>query len=467
MWTQRDQIQAYQFLRRRLVSALVSADANHPISPSRRLVMGSVLGLIVTLIVTAAFGIVGVIKPSTSADWKKPGQVVIEKETGTRFVIAADGQLHPVLNYASARLLAGGDGSKTSTVPAKTLAQLGRGAPLGIPGAPDSIPAANRLSSGPLVVCSVGSDDAPAAQGPATVARWSSALPGAVVGAQAGLLVTDGQSVQLVSNGYRYRVPGTGQAAALQLPIPNAVRVSAAWLSVLPSGADLDFIAVAGAGQPGPAVNGKPALIGSVLVVPNSVGGGQYYLVLKGGIAPVTPVQAQLALAAPDNRGANPDGKPVTVSAAALASVTTTSRPSQLSTGHSLAELPRLLSGFDRSNPICLAMAGGGAVTLSVAAAGTDVSAGARAPDGVATLGASAIAVSPGTGGLVEDRAAGAADTVYLLTDDGTKYPVPSEAAQAALGYGKISPVVLSSAVLALLPTGPSLDPAAATQESR
>ena len=32
MWTERDQIQAYQFLRRRLVSALTVADANHPVA---------------------------------------------------------------------------------------------------------------------------------------------------------------------------------------------------------------------------------------------------------------------------------------------------------------------------------------------------------------------------------------------------------------------------------------------------
>ncbi|MBF9130775.1 type VII secretion protein EccB [Plantactinospora sp. S1510] len=44
MWTQRDLIQAYQFLRRRLVSALASADADHPVSPSGRLLLGTALG---------------------------------------------------------------------------------------------------------------------------------------------------------------------------------------------------------------------------------------------------------------------------------------------------------------------------------------------------------------------------------------------------------------------------------------
>ena len=44
MWTVRDQIQAYQFLRRRLVSALQTGDANNPVSPSRRLMLAYAVG---------------------------------------------------------------------------------------------------------------------------------------------------------------------------------------------------------------------------------------------------------------------------------------------------------------------------------------------------------------------------------------------------------------------------------------
>src|SRR5215813_7304113 len=122
MWTQRDQIQAYQFLRRRLVSALVVADANHPVSPSRRIVMGSALGVAATVLVVGGFGIAGVLHPSADPDWRRGGQVIVEKETGARFVLGEDQKLHPILNYASARLLAGGDGTRTVTVAAAELA---------------------------------------------------------------------------------------------------------------------------------------------------------------------------------------------------------------------------------------------------------------------------------------------------------------------------------------------------------
>jgi len=69
-----------------------------------------------------------------------------------------------------------------------------------------------------------------------------------------------------------------------------------------------------------------------------------------------------------------------------------------------------------------------------------------------------------------------AATTVHLVTDQGIKYPLtPSqsqggqggqggqdEGAQAFLGYGGVTPTPIDPNLLALLPTGPLLDPAAA-----
>src|SRR5689334_17124638 len=140
MWTQRDQLQAYQFLRRRLVSALQVGDANHPSSPSRRVVLGAALGTACALLLTAGFAIAGALHPGADQNWRNPGQVVIERETGAAYVLGADGLLHPVLNYVSARLLAG---TATATVSARALAGVPRGPLLGIPGAPGSLPPAS------------------------------------------------------------------------------------------------------------------------------------------------------------------------------------------------------------------------------------------------------------------------------------------------------------------------------------
>jgi len=61
MWTTRDQIQAYQFLRRRVVSALQTGDANSTTPPSRRLLLAYAVGIACTLLTVAAFGFVGLL----------------------------------------------------------------------------------------------------------------------------------------------------------------------------------------------------------------------------------------------------------------------------------------------------------------------------------------------------------------------------------------------------------------------
>jgi hypothetical protein len=62
--------------------------------------------------------------------------------------------------------------------------------------------------------------------------------------------------------------------------------------------------------------------------------------------------------------------------------------------------------------------------------------------------------------GRVTPRASAAA--TYLITDEGTKFPVVSADALRSLGYGGVRPASVSPALLAMLPTGPALDPAAA-----
>jgi type VII secretion protein EccB len=470
MWTQRDQIQAYQFLRRRLVSALVAADANPPVSPSRRLVLGTVLGIAATLIITAGFGIVGVLKPNGGTDWKKPGQVLIEKETGTRYVLAGDGALHPVLNFASARLLAGGGGNKTTMVPAKKLASVSRGVPLGIAGAPDSLPSAKRLEDGPATVCSRLVPDQPAAARPQTVFRWTSTPSGRSVADGQGVLVTDGAELPIISGGYRFRVPGTGPAAALGLEGRPAMRVSSAWLSAIPSGVDLSMLTVNDAGDPGPQVGGHRIAIATVLQTLNTAGTGEFYLALASGIAPISPAQAVLVLSNPANRKGSAPNKPLELTADLLDGVSRTQLPERLSgattvgSPPALAELPELVRPTATA-PLCLVMSASSAQLLVVDPA-VDLTSGTETAESDAGLLADRILVPAATGGLVSTRPENALAKTYLIADSGQKFLVPSADAMKALGYSKVTPVPLPSALLALLPDGPALDPAAAQRPS-
>ena len=52
--------------------------------------------------------------------------------------------------------------------------------------------------------------------------------------------------------------------------------------------------------------------------------------------------------------------------------------------------------------------------------------------------------------------------TIYLVTDQGMKFPIADDDALAALGYDDVTPDEVPRTLLDVIPTGPSLDPAAA-----
>ena len=99
-------------------------------------------------IVLAVFGAWGMFKPTAPKDWDATGaNVIIASESTTRYVVlGTDGkrQLHPVLNMASAKLLLDPDKGKVINVDESILdrGDIPHGATIGIPYAPDRLPAA-------------------------------------------------------------------------------------------------------------------------------------------------------------------------------------------------------------------------------------------------------------------------------------------------------------------------------------
>jgi hypothetical protein len=69
------------------------------------------------------------------------------------------------------------------------------------------------------------------------------------------------------------------------------------------------------------------------------------------------------------------------------------------------------------------------------------------------------VVLAGGRGALVRS---GPVSPRYLVTDEGRKYPLSGDDAAAALGYGGIPPAWVPAELLALLPTGPALDPGTA-----
>jgi type VII secretion protein EccB len=455
MWTQRDQLQAYQFLRRRLVSAVQAGDANHAVSPSRRLLWGCAAGTGLALLIAAVFGILGVLRPGANQDWRQPGKVVIERETGATFVYGADGLLHPALNYASARLLAGGDQAATVSVSARSLAVAPRGQPLGIVGAPTTLPAATALIRPSWMVCTRPAVDRPSAAAPGTVAIAGGSPSGRELGPGEMIVVrVAGDRQYVVTAGRRLLVRDARSLLAIGGDAAAALPVSLGWINTLPAGPDLALIAIPGQGQPGPRVGALSTKVGQVLLATGVGVGDRYYAVQADGLAPLTQTEAALILGNPGGAAA------VRVSAADLADAPKSAM--QPAPGYP-PDVPRLVA--TAANPVlCLDSVAAhiwiaGALPLPPQAKPLPVGAAGSGPPV-----ADEVFVPPGSGALVRDEPApGAAQgTEYLVTDQGVRYPLGGADAARALGYGGVTPTPVPSTVLALLPVGPLLDLASA-----
>ena len=146
MQTRRDLYQAHRLMMQRLGMALLQGEPDVPESPMRRHNVAMFCGILVAVLVVAIFGIWGLLKPGGATALTAPGTLIVEEQTGATFVYSeTESKLIPVANYTSARLLLDSPTVTVRTVSSASLAGFTRGTLVGIPGAPDSLPAPEKL----------------------------------------------------------------------------------------------------------------------------------------------------------------------------------------------------------------------------------------------------------------------------------------------------------------------------------
>ncbi|GAA0917833.1 hypothetical protein GCM10009558_028250 [Virgisporangium aurantiacum] len=121
----------------RVVSAVAAHESNPSRPPGRRAGLALLAGVLAAALGLAGFAVWGLLQPGGSTKWRSGTAVIVEKESGAKFVYL-DGVLHPVVNYASALLIVGA--ARTIAVARRSLAGAARGPLLGIPGAPHAVP---------------------------------------------------------------------------------------------------------------------------------------------------------------------------------------------------------------------------------------------------------------------------------------------------------------------------------------
>jgi type VII secretion protein EccB len=437
------------------VSAFVMRETDPAQSPLRRGIGAVFAGLMIAVMIGAGFGVVGIITKGGSSSWKSDGTVVIEKETGAAYLYQ-DGLLHPMLNYASALLAAGKPNAPVLREPANSLAGTPRGGTLGIPGAPNSLPAAAKQLALPWTLCSV-----PGSGGADTTVTLlvGSPVPGGHGLGKNGLLVVDqaNRNTYLIWNEHKFQIKHATTVVPALFGAMTPTPAGHAWLGALAQGPDIDTLSVGDRkGQPSAKVPGRK--IGDLVTVQIGIG-QQYYLVYDDGLAALNALQ--------------------TVIYKAQGATTITIQPDLVTRAAKSNQLPAAtgddapptdsptLAQPNAGDPLCVATtdangtatvttggtvdAGAGTATASTSDSGTALADRVVVPGGrvavVRPVGA------PGSGGAY-----------YLVTDLGIRYAVVSDAALQMLGYQPSAAIDVPSGLVLRIPAGPQLSPADAVR---
>ena len=389
--------------------ALVRRDVRMVDEPMRAQARSLVTGCVLAVVAVAACAIVAFVRPQ---DALGDAPIVMVRDSGALYVRLGD-TLHPVLNLASARLIAG-TASDPEIIKEYELRNAKRGALLGIPGAPAVLPEPLAAGESQWTVCDDGDGT--------TVIAGSAAQSARPLGdGRTALARSRSDAVTyLLYGGRRARVSLAEPAAAkaLRLDGIEPVQVSSAVLNAIPEAPPITAPVISSAGQRGPStLGGIP--VGSVVRV-DRADADELYVVLEGGVQRVGHVGADIVRFS-DSQDA---GEIITVAADAI-SATPSIQMLPVTT------FPETVSSPVGDDVVCAQWLPSGATTVLTGSA-VPLATG-QAPVGLAQAdgtgpNADAVFVPPGRCLDVESTHR------YLIADTGVRFGVRDAEAAAALG---------------------------------
>lgn len=464
------QVRAHRFAREQTDEALTMGTTSGGVA-GRRSRRNTLYSYAMAVVILAGAGVLAIVRPAP--DWRA-ATVLVDSASGAVFVNRA-GTLHPALNLASALLAAPGSGGvMPMEVSASDIASASRGALIGIPGAPDQLPTADRLVDDGWSICDETTSDGAVV----STELIGAAAPGPPLGTDTALLVaptsesdpsngTDAarsSMAQLLWSGHRMPVDLTDVATVQALGLAGVTPrpVDAVLLAALPFTPPIVVAAPAGSGDPPRAFQvhddtGRGVPVGAVLRVVRADGTVTLHLVHSDGVELINPLVADLLRY---RTGA----RLVTIEPRQLAVLPSVGVRTAMA-GPVPAAAPRILAA-----PMVCATWGG-------AAGGWDVVVGAALPTASAVVTPAAsgaqvdrVRINPGAGALVRRGTVEVDDNpdaaAYVVTDLGVAHPVTLD---AAVRLGLVSdtevtiPAVPAVLIDALTP-GPALDIEAAAR---
>jgi type VII secretion protein EccB len=297
--TTKVQVSGWRFLLRRVEHAIVRRDTRMFDDPLQFHSRAVSVGIAITVLVCLGCALLAYFKPLG----RRGGDtLLVDRTTNQLFVILpGNGQLRPVYNLTSARLVLGNAGTP-SAVTSNELNRMPKGQPIGIPGAPYATPVA-RTPASTWTLCD-------------TVTKPDSATPAVATSVVVGPLTTDAsvrpmtpRQAMLVSfQNHDWLITSTGRHAidladravtsAVGIPVTaTSTPISEGLYDALPNAGPWLLPQVQGGGTPNTLGLPTNLVIGAVLrTVTDS--GAQQYVVLADGVAKVNDTTAAALRAA-------------------------------------------------------------------------------------------------------------------------------------------------------------------------
>ncbi|MBT2491154.1 type VII secretion protein EccB [Streptomyces sp. ISL-96] len=524
MATRRDELAAYTFARKRTVAAFLAPSPGGSDEGAPRPIRTVMPSLAVGVVLVIGFIAWGVIKPSAPKGWDTAGEhIIVDSDSTTRYVVINDETkggkkvrtLHPVLNYASAKLLLDKGKGTVIEVPGKDIDKSGipHGATLGIPYAPDRLPTKEDAEEAKTwAVCERPTRGTNASIDRAVFVLDSddakSVKDAGKVDAHEALYVVDSKTklqYLIDGKGNAFLLGGTSglddtemeQLKAAVIGTPNEPQpVSTEWLRTLTLRGAIAFPTVPDLGTQ-TTVRGLPDAAGTVgrVLKAQEAQGDRYYVVLKDQVAAVSPFVANLLTHSPSAEVAYGDADPAYIKASTSDIIT--ANGGKASDFYGDKGWP--LTVPKQANPVATAASAARNTSCSVYSGtlGADMKpklaawAGTTYPKKVIADSLNAY-VSSGSGLLFKEVTGSAqgGGATYLLTDTGLRYSLPSnndsaadkngagsssdssegepsetDKARTRLGYEKVvNPAVVPQSWAEFIPKGPTLDTGSAAQ---
>jgi type VII secretion protein EccB len=459
MQTRRDLYQAHKLMMQRVGLALLQGEPDIAESPMRRLSVAAFSGAMLAILIGAVFGIVGLIHPGGARGLDAGDKVIIEKETGTKYIYSTKQHLMlPVLNYASAKLAVGKDNAEQRVVSRKSLSKYTRGPMIGIPGAPDSLPDPDHLVKKPWSVCVRNGKNSAGGTRQVTSLVAGTNVGGTPLDPNEAVLVQVGTESYVIWQSQRMHMSLHGNELSNVTQGVAPATVSQSWLNPIAEGPEFAAPPIDNPGHAHPDIQGSPRN-GQVYQVNNT-----WYVLVDRGFAHISETQARLLLSSPEIKNRAYQGQSADAKVTDGGTLSAHSAPPMVN-----AQLPDKLPVFQRwdgSKPLCsvYGQTDKGSMTARLTIGGTlpevqvATNAQGNAVDQVLLPpgGAALVGLLPGEGQL------SAINSWFVVNDAGISFPLPSKDTAKKLGYDTDKAAPIPNSVLSLIPRGPTLDPAAA-----